>query len=70
MAELGDTRIDLLKIDVEGGEYQLLPTLDLNALGVKVFAIPLRRTAPSRTPASSSRGSVRRATSRSPAAPP
>lgn len=41
MAELGDTRIDLLKLDVEGGEYALLPTLDLPALGVKVFTIQL-----------------------------
>lgn len=41
MAELGDERIDLLKIDVEGSEYELLPTLDLNRLGVKVFAVQL-----------------------------
>lgn len=41
MAELGDTRIDLLKFDVEGGEYALLPALDLRALGVKVFTIQL-----------------------------
>jgi FkbM family methyltransferase len=41
MAELGDERIDLLKLDIEGGEYELLPTLDLRALGVKIFAIQL-----------------------------
>jgi FkbM family methyltransferase len=41
MAEQGDERIDLLKLDVEGGEYELLPTLDLRALGVSVFAIQL-----------------------------
>lgn len=41
MAELGDSRIDLLKLDVEGGEYTLVPALDLQALGVKVFAIQL-----------------------------
>jgi FkbM family methyltransferase len=44
MAELGDQRIDLLKIDIEGGEYELLPTLDLNALGVKLFAVQLHHT--------------------------
>ena len=41
MAELGDSRIDLLKLDVEGGEYTLVPTLDLEALGVKVLAVQL-----------------------------
>jgi FkbM family methyltransferase len=41
MAELGDEQIDLLKIDIEGSEYELLPTLDLRALGVKVFAAQL-----------------------------
>jgi len=44
MAELGDTCIDLLKLDVEGGEYELLPELDLRALGVKVFAVQLHHT--------------------------
>ena len=38
MAELGDDKVDLLKIDTEGTEYELLPTLDLQAMGVKVFA--------------------------------
>jgi len=41
MAELGDQQVDLLKLDIEGGEYELLPTLDLPALGVKVFATQL-----------------------------
>ena len=41
MAELGDEQIDLLKIDVEGSEYQIVPTLDLKALGVKIFALQL-----------------------------
>ena len=41
MAELGDERIDLLKLDVEGAEYELLPAVDLRALGVKVFAVQL-----------------------------
>jgi FkbM family methyltransferase len=44
MAELGDERIDLLKLDIEGSEYELLPTLDLPALGVKVFAAQLHHT--------------------------
>jgi FkbM family methyltransferase len=44
MEELGDDRIDLLKLDVEGSEYELLPTLDLPALGVKVFATQLHHT--------------------------
>jgi hypothetical protein len=44
MQELGDDRIDLLKIDIEGGEYELLPTLDLRALGVKVLATQLHHT--------------------------
>jgi hypothetical protein len=41
MAEFGDDRIDLLKLDVEGGEYELLPALDLPALGVRVLALQL-----------------------------
>jgi FkbM family methyltransferase len=41
MSELGDERIDLLKLDIEGSEYELLPTLDLDGLGVKVFAVQL-----------------------------
>lgn len=44
MAELGDTRIDLLKLDIEGGEYEVIPTLDLNALGVKIFATQMHHT--------------------------
>jgi FkbM family methyltransferase len=44
MAELGDERIDLLKLDVEGGEYELLPTLDMRAMGVRVFATQLHHT--------------------------
>lgn len=44
MAELGDERIDLLKLDIEGGEYELLRTLDLRALGVKIFATQLHHT--------------------------
>jgi FkbM family methyltransferase len=41
MREFGDDHIDLLKVDLEGLEYELVPTLDLVALGVRVFAIQL-----------------------------
>lgn len=44
-AELGDARIDLLKLDIEGGEYELIPSLDLRALGVAVFCTQLHHTA-------------------------
>jgi FkbM family methyltransferase len=45
MEELGDQRIDLLKLDIEGSEYEVLPTIDLRELGVKVFATQLHHTA-------------------------
>lgn len=44
MRELGDDHIDLLKLDIEGGEYELLPLLDLRSLGVKIFAFQVHRT--------------------------
>jgi FkbM family methyltransferase len=44
MTELGDAKIDLLKLDIEGGEYEVIPTLDLGALGVKVFATQMHHT--------------------------
>lgn len=44
MRELGDERIDLLKLDVEGAEYEIMPTLDLRALGVRVFSTQLHHT--------------------------
>src|SRR5439155_915005 len=44
MAELGDERIDLLKSDIEGAEYDVLPQLDLPALGVRVLATQLHHT--------------------------
>jgi FkbM family methyltransferase len=44
MREFGDDHIDLLKLDVEGSEYELVPTLDLVGLGVKVFSIQLHHT--------------------------
>jgi FkbM family methyltransferase len=44
MSELGDERIDLLKLDIEGAEYELLAQVDLRQLGVKVFATQLHHT--------------------------
>jgi len=44
MAEFGDERIDLLKTDTEGTEYDLLASLDLPALGVKVLAVQLHHS--------------------------
>lgn len=44
MADFGDQRIDLLKLDIEGIEYDVIPTLDLQALGVRVFATQLHHT--------------------------
>jgi FkbM family methyltransferase len=44
MAELGDDHIDLLKLDIEGGEYEPMPTISLRDLGVKVFAVQLHHT--------------------------
>jgi len=39
MSEHGDERIDLLKLDIAGGEYKLLPRLDLRRMGVKVLSL-------------------------------
>jgi FkbM family methyltransferase len=44
MDEFGDDHIDLLKIDIEGTEYEVVPTLDLVGLGVGVFAVQLHHT--------------------------
>jgi len=44
MSELGDEHVDLLKLDIEGSEYEVLPTIDLGALGVKVLAVQLHHT--------------------------
>jgi FkbM family methyltransferase len=41
ISELGDSSVELLKLDIEGSEYEVLPTLDLAALGVKLFAAQL-----------------------------
>jgi FkbM family methyltransferase len=48
MDELGDARVDLLKLDIEGSEYDVLPSIDLREMGVKVFATQLHHTAPVR----------------------
>jgi FkbM family methyltransferase len=42
--EFGDARIDLLKLDVDGLEYDLVPGLDLIGLGVQVFCVELHHT--------------------------
>jgi len=44
MAELGDTHVDLLKLDTEGAEYELVPALDLRTLGVKIFSTQMHHT--------------------------
>jgi FkbM family methyltransferase len=44
LAEMGDERVELLKIDVEGSEYDLVPTLDLDGLGVRVLAVQLHHS--------------------------
>lgn len=41
MRELDDERVDLLKLDIEGAEYEVVPSLDLPALGVRVFCTQL-----------------------------
>lgn len=41
MAEYGDQRIDFLKLDMEGSEYEFLPTLDLAKLGVRALTVQL-----------------------------
>lgn len=43
-AELGDPRVDLLKLDIEGSEYDVLAATDLDALGVQVLCVELHHT--------------------------
>lgn len=45
MAEHRDPVVDLLKMDVEGLEYSLLPALGLSSLGVKVLCAQFHHTA-------------------------
>ncbi len=49
MRDFGDERMDLLKVDVEGAEYELLPTLNLRSTGAKVFATQLHHVRSVRT---------------------
>jgi FkbM family methyltransferase len=44
MGELGHDRIDLLKLDVEGAEYELLDLVASGELGVKVLCVELHPT--------------------------
>jgi FkbM family methyltransferase len=37
--EFGHTKIDLLKVDIEGAEYSVLPSLDLGRIGVKILCV-------------------------------
>jgi len=41
MTELGDNPVQLLKLDLEGLEYDVVPSLDLRAIGVQVFLVQL-----------------------------
>ena len=45
MDEHGDERVDLLKLDIEGSEYEVLDRLDLPSLGVKVLCVELHENA-------------------------
>lgn len=44
MAEFGEDHVDLMKVDLEGIEYQVVPGFDLRALGVRVFSLELHHT--------------------------
>ena len=44
MAEYGHDHIDVLKYDVEGAEYDLWDSVDLEAWGVRVFLIEVHKT--------------------------
>jgi FkbM family methyltransferase len=41
MAEMGDGGVDLLKVDIEGAEYRVVPELDLAGSGVRVLSVQL-----------------------------
>jgi FkbM family methyltransferase len=56
MAESGDSRVDLLKVDIEGVEYEWLRHVDLVALGVKVLSIQLHHNESLRTARAAIRG--------------
>jgi FkbM family methyltransferase len=48
MRQLGHDRVDLLKLDLEGWEYEVLPALDLGRMGVRVLAVELIHARPAR----------------------
>ncbi len=48
MEELGDRQVQLLKLDVEGLEYEIVPKLDLAAMGVQVLCLELHHNEPAR----------------------
>jgi Methyltransferase FkbM domain len=64
MAELGGDHIDLLKLDIERSEYEVVPTLKLRPLGVRLFAAQLHHTASVRAAGSLIELARPRATSR------
>jgi FkbM family methyltransferase len=47
-AEFGHERIDLIKLTVDGGEYHLLPKLDLARWGTRVLVVALHHNRPVR----------------------
>jgi FkbM family methyltransferase len=48
MRQMGHERVDLLKLDLEGWEYEVLPALDLGRMGVRVLAVELIHARPAR----------------------
>jgi len=46
--ELGHERIDLLKLTIDGAEYELVPHLDLAGWHTRVFVVNLQHTRPPR----------------------
>jgi FkbM family methyltransferase len=48
MHEFGDDQVQLLKLDIEGSEYEVLPTIDLRAAGVRVLLLELHPNEPVR----------------------
>ena len=45
LAELGESQVQLLKLDIEGSEYDVLRDADLVGLGVRVLCVELHHTA-------------------------
>lgn len=48
MDELGHERVDLLKLSLEGWEYEVVPYLDYGRMGVRVLAVELTHSRPAR----------------------